>query len=222
MRRPSSADPHRLKKSRQLARAFEDFNARFFDNRLPRYRVVFKPLRVGLAGRCNVKSRTIVITPRAGEERGETLLHEMVHIAAGPSHGLHFHREIERLLEMKAPIVPHLSYYPPWLDALPRCRAWVEQQGITAQTKAFAHFFYTTFEDAGTDGVTNFAAAARYIASQEGRTVAELFRRISRQKALECFRVGRGFFLRRRARAGNPKLHACSPSRHPRGRAARP
>jgi len=96
---------------RVLAEMFEDFNARYFDGRLPRYRVVFRwgipGSDVGAEGFHDRKRRMIILcrgmrnSPR---EVAFMLLHEMVHAAKGGYHGARFWREWFSLRDAGAPI----------------------------------------------------------------------------------------------------------------------
>ena len=96
---------------REVARLFHAFNARYFGNRLPPYRVLFRWNRAGPdvveEGCCYRKRRLILLCPGMRRSRREVsfmLLHEMVHAATGDYHGGRFWREFKRLAEEGAPL----------------------------------------------------------------------------------------------------------------------
>jgi hypothetical protein len=84
----------------EIRQLYKKFNAKYFGNRLPHYRVVLvnRITNLGEDGHLNRKQRLIRI--QKGLSRNETistLLHEMVHAATTEVHGKPFIRELRRL-----------------------------------------------------------------------------------------------------------------------------
>lgn len=97
-----------LKSDRQLKRFYNEFNRKYFDGSLPDCHVWWEPLGGATFGDClyleEEKIWRIRINPFCGGWRSIskfTLLHEMIHIKAGPHHGAKFDREVQRLLAFK-------------------------------------------------------------------------------------------------------------------------
>jgi hypothetical protein len=92
---------------RQRQELFEIYNRRFFEGRLPAYRIVVGNrygTGNGLHGFCRKKEREIHLDPRLrGVELKKVLLHEMAHAATRGTHGKQWLAEMFRLAEMGAP-----------------------------------------------------------------------------------------------------------------------
>jgi SprT-like family len=85
---------------------FSKFNERYFDGRLPSYRIVFiNDPRVGLHGECLKSKREIHLSASlSGEQLTKTLLHEMAHAAVPrPGHCKGWLAEMRRLANLGAP-----------------------------------------------------------------------------------------------------------------------
>jgi hypothetical protein len=93
---------------------FHDFNQRYFDGKLPRYRVeVVEQLGVLVAGQIEKKQRCILLLASALEPLA-TLLHEMAHAATNKFHGTQWQAEMRRLAKAGAPVDPNdLTPDPP-------------------------------------------------------------------------------------------------------------
>ena len=95
--------------SSPFQRLFDDFNARYFDGRLPSYRV--RVLRrvsdLGHAGLITRRERRMDLLD-TGDTRAmtATLLHEMAHAATNDNHGPRWRGEMARLQALGAPIQP--------------------------------------------------------------------------------------------------------------------
>ena len=81
---------------------FNEFNRKFFDGKLPFYRVIRASLPGAMSGDCNWLSRTIRISSSLnGEDLRRTLLHEMCHHnRAGRHDGKRFLTNLRRLADM--------------------------------------------------------------------------------------------------------------------------
>jgi hypothetical protein len=91
----------------QLRKLFEEFNRRYFGNRLPPYaiRVAHSPTSLGESGSSNRKRKLIKIASGQPAEREvSTLLHEMAHAATTDYHGMPWKREMIRLRKAGAPL----------------------------------------------------------------------------------------------------------------------
>jgi len=87
----------------ELRKVFDEFNSKYFEGKLPQYRIRVK--RLGAAdGRVNRSRRLIWIGVRESHSQQETLLHEMVHGVAGNGHGERFLAELRRLQQIGAPL----------------------------------------------------------------------------------------------------------------------
>ena len=85
----------------ELRNIFEDFNSKYFGGKLPQYRIRVK--RLHPAGRILPNRRLIEVGTYESQIQKETLLHEMVHAAAGLGHGKRFLAEMQRLRQIGAP-----------------------------------------------------------------------------------------------------------------------
>jgi hypothetical protein len=84
----------------EIRRLYKKFNAKYFGNRLPHYRVVLvnRITNLGEDGHLNRERRLIRIQKcLSRNETISTLLHEMVHAATTEVHGKPFIRELRRL-----------------------------------------------------------------------------------------------------------------------------
>lgn len=93
---------------KQLRRKFAEFNAHYFNNKLPPYsiRVVPRANRSGGEGETIRERRLIKIRRGLRDEMAvSTLLHEMAHAATGNGHGMKWKREMIRLRRARAPLV---------------------------------------------------------------------------------------------------------------------
>jgi hypothetical protein len=83
---------------------FDEFNARYWHGRLPRYQVLRGHHDGGL-GWCVDATRTIMLDHTlTGEALELVLLHEMAHIgSAAAAHGPQFKQEVRRLVRLGAP-----------------------------------------------------------------------------------------------------------------------
>lgn len=93
---------------RQLRKKFMEFNAQYFNNRLPPYsiRVVPRMTWMGESGRHNKKRKLIEIQQGLPDEDAiGFLIHEMAHARIGDQHGMRWKREMIRLRETGAPLV---------------------------------------------------------------------------------------------------------------------
>lgn len=91
----------------QLRKLFQEFNRRYFGNRLPPYaiRVADSSTWLGESGCCNPKKRLIKVTGGQPDEQAvSTLLHEMAHAATTGKHGMPWKREMIRLRQAGAPL----------------------------------------------------------------------------------------------------------------------
>lgn len=135
----------------QLCRLFEEFNARFFHGRLPRYRVrESRTHRGGHFGTCNSPSKTILLQPQLSQPLlRRTLLHEMCHIGT-PSHGSRFRAKLLRLATMgEAWATEEAQLYAnktPWLrelsqhtrDLAASCPDWSVTQALSALAREYS------------------------------------------------------------------------------------
>ena len=168
----------------RMQRLFALYNTRFFSGRLPKYRIVVKPLRYNWDGRCDRKNRTLYLNPRkAGLDH--IILHEMVHVKAGYCHGFIFHREVERLMRLSAPISPYLLFKPKWLIELPLCNKWANANGLSGSRPSIS--LPLEFEQAAKDGITTFRKASALISKDLGISVTAMWQRYSKKKAMRSF-----------------------------------
>ena len=93
---------------RELRRAFDHFNVKFFGGRFRGYRIRVVPriTKMGENGRFNRRTRTIELqVGLPDEEMIGTLLHEMAH-SVSDAHSRRFAAEITRLRDSGAPLSP--------------------------------------------------------------------------------------------------------------------
>jgi hypothetical protein len=93
---------------KQLRALFQQFNAQYFNGRLPAYalRAVEQSTWLGESGTCFRKRRLIKVSRTLPDEEAiSTLLHEMAHAATNGGHGMPWEREMIRLREAGAPLV---------------------------------------------------------------------------------------------------------------------
>ncbi len=88
----------------ETRRLFDEFNKKYWHNRLPRYRVIRRTnIADNYLGLCNDRTKTILLKKDlVGEGLRLTLLHEMCHIGTGSSyqHGPRFLRKLRRLVRL--------------------------------------------------------------------------------------------------------------------------
>ncbi|GAB4315509.1 MAG: hypothetical protein Kow0074_03120 [Candidatus Zixiibacteriota bacterium] len=88
-----------LPDAEELTRRFIRFNARYFDNKLPRATVRWSK-RMRIAGTCDRGRRVITLSwayhQHFPDDVDDTLLHEMIHLRL-PHHDAAFRREAERV-----------------------------------------------------------------------------------------------------------------------------
>ena len=88
----------------EASRLFDEFNKKYWRDRLPRYRVIRRTNIIGdCLGLCNDRTKTILLKKDlAGEDLRLTLLHEMCHIGTGSGydHGPRFLRKLHRLVRL--------------------------------------------------------------------------------------------------------------------------
>jgi hypothetical protein len=96
---------------KQLRKKFGEFNAQYFNNRLPPYSIRVVPeiksdsIDGHVYGRCKKKRRLIEIRQGLRDEEAiSTLLHEMAHAGTNDGHGPKWWREMIRLREAGAPL----------------------------------------------------------------------------------------------------------------------
>jgi len=91
-----------------LQRAYEDFNDRYFGGKLPRYRVevVDRVSSARESGEVNRRAKLIRIQRNLLNVMRETLIHEMAHVRTNDFHGPRWKAEVQRLLQLGAPISP--------------------------------------------------------------------------------------------------------------------
>jgi hypothetical protein len=83
---------------------FADFNARYWNGRLPKYRVRRRYL-VGIHARWLSKERLILIDRTLDPyDVPRILLHEMCHVRVGAGHGRRFLGELKRIAELGEPL----------------------------------------------------------------------------------------------------------------------
>lgn len=93
---------------KHLQSLFNEYNQLYFEGRLRRYQV----LLTRDTSRCERRKRRIYINPDTGEV-SVILLHEMVHAAVGRGHGKVWWDELNRLVELGAPLQEELKKYAP-------------------------------------------------------------------------------------------------------------
>ena len=88
----------------EASRLFDEFNKKYWSNRLPRYRVIRRTNIAGnYLGLCDDQTKTILLKKDlVGEDLRLTLLHEMCHIRTGSGyqHGPRFLRKLHRLVRL--------------------------------------------------------------------------------------------------------------------------
>lgn len=91
----------------EASRLFDEFNRKYWRNRLPKYRVIRRAtLRGECLGICSNQTKTILLRrDLAGEDLRLTLLHEMCHIGTDSwcGHGPRFLRKVHRLRRLGEP-----------------------------------------------------------------------------------------------------------------------
>ncbi len=90
-----------------LQKLFDQYNRRYWDEVLPRYRLVISK-RHGGAGCCDTRNHLIFVHPSVAWDSRHakaTLLHEMAHaFAPANGHGERWQHEMQRLARLRAPI----------------------------------------------------------------------------------------------------------------------
>jgi SprT-like family len=103
--------------SKQYQALFDELNCRYFNGRLPAYRIKVVDRLNWLNGRGEITRRTrlIRLQKRAAEadEMISTLLHEMAHAATNDHHAHKWREEMARLQRLGAPIAPIDLQTPP-------------------------------------------------------------------------------------------------------------
>ena len=93
---------------RQLRKLFHEFNERYFEGRLPDYRIRVVPYinRLGKSGHTDQKRKLIrILIGLSDEDAKSTLLHEMAHAATNEDHATAWKKEMIRLRKQEAPLV---------------------------------------------------------------------------------------------------------------------
>jgi len=91
---------------KQLRKLFQEFNRRYFGDRLPSYSIrVGRCTWLGESGSCNPRKKLIKVAAGQPDERAVSiLLHEMAHAATTGNHGMPWKREMIRLRQAGAPL----------------------------------------------------------------------------------------------------------------------
>ena len=151
----------------QLRKLFQQFNAQYFDGRLPSYSIRV----VDRKGRCNgeiyKQRRLIEIQSEMPEDLTISfLVHEMAHAATSEHHGMPWKREMIRLRKAGAPLIE--------ADRRIKLDDW---DGVRVSKKQFRPFV----EDAlfgGAPNITLNAAVRGFIHDEGGaKTISEFLKR---------------------------------------------
>lgn len=95
-----------MKRNLQLQPMFKRYNAKYFDNRLPLYRIEsgHPPFDADGEGYCCIGQRIIYIAPLSLAKTRIVMIHEMAHAAVPGGHNKQWYREMERLKKTGAPV----------------------------------------------------------------------------------------------------------------------
>lgn len=111
-------------KGRSLRRLFEQLNTQFFRGRLRGWHVhsVNHFRAINLCGLCIPRNRRILIVRWLCEDEAKSvLLHEMAHAVTTTTHGVRWKREMIRLRQASAPLLPPDSNIQLGDDVESRC-----------------------------------------------------------------------------------------------------
>ena len=94
----------RPRPDRSPQRIFDDFNGRYFEGGLPRFRVR-RDFKAGASAYCAIEARRIRLPVDLvdSDETEQAVLHEMVHIVTGGAHDDAFRQELQRIAEAGEP-----------------------------------------------------------------------------------------------------------------------
>ena len=173
---------------RDLARLFDDFNARVWGGRLPKYRIRRPRGRPrSQRGLCRTKTRTLFAYAHVPDaEAPGTLLHEMCHIVASGHHGPRFMAELRRAADVIG---------EEWARNEVRLMEGGHKHRLPSIRQQMRNWAFSVYDPATLPG---WREARLLLAHTRGLTVTEFFKRCPRGRDL--WRHTREAAIREKAR----------------------